>query len=73
MVTIELPITIAYKKRNFQFVNFLDDSPFQYLFGKVVFNWVGVPNFWEEQVENRAKTRKNPISLGLEGDFSICP
>ena len=49
---------------------FLEDSSFQYLFGRVVFNWVGVPNFWEGRVENRAKRRKDPISLGLKGKFS---
>ena len=43
------------------------DSPFQYLFGKVVYNWVGVPNFWEGWVENRAKRRKRPNFPGLRG------
>ena len=42
----------------------------QYLFEKVGFNWMGVPNVWEGRVENRANGEKRPNSLGLEGEFS---
>ena len=27
------------------------DSSILALFGKIILNWVGVPDFWEEQVE----------------------
>ena len=35
----------------YQDETFWEDSPVPYLFEKVVSNWVGVPNFWEERVE----------------------
>ena len=69
--------TIAYRNCNFQFITTkpsLEGSPFQYLFGKVVFNSVKTPILWKGQVEKIGlKREKDPISLGIEGGISpVC-
>ena len=33
--------------------------------------WVGRPDFWERQVENRDKTGKCPISQSSEREFLL--
>ena len=44
------------------------------LFKKVILKWVGVPDLWEGQVENRAKCGKIVIFSGLkQGIFPDCP
>ena len=51
-----------------------DDSSILLLFIKVILKWVGVPDFWEGHVENRAKCRKMVIFPGLkQGIFPGCP
>ena len=44
------------------------------LFKKVILKWVGVPDFWEGQVKNRAKCGKMVIFSGLKKEiFQIVP
>ena len=48
--------TIAYRNHNFQYIKTklfvrIALSYVIYVFEKVIFNWVGVPSFWEGQVE----------------------
>ena len=51
-----------------------DDSSIHVTFKKVIWKWVGVANFWEGQVEHRAKCGRMVIFSGLnQGIFQIVP
>ena len=47
-----------------------NDRSILLLFKEIILRWVKVPDFWEGQVENRAKCRKMVIFPGLEQEFS---
>ena len=57
------------QKRRCENKTLCDDSSILEFFKKVILKWVGVPNFWEGQVENRAKCGKWSFSQGLSREF----
>ena len=46
-----------------------DDSSILVRFKKIILKWAGVPDFWEGQVEIRAKSGKWSFSQGLSREF----
>ena len=50
------------------------DSPICLLFKTVIYKWVGMPDFWEGQVEKYGQMWKKSIFPGLkQGIFQLAP